>query len=307
MMVALAALESGAVTPATRVSCPGYLELGDTRFHCWKRGGHGAVDMLEGIAQSCDVYFYEVARRTGPDKIADMSRRFGLGASLALDLPGERPGLIPTRDWKLRTYGQPWTQGDTLVMGIGQGYVLATPLQLAVMTARLANGGIAITPHLTRDRIIERRAESRAAGAVPRIAVSQAHLQVVLRGMDGVVNGERGTARRVRLPQPGVAMAGKTGTSQVRRITRQERAAGLPRPEEVDWRYRDHALFVCFAPVDRPRLAVSVIVEHGGGGSAVAAPIAQEIVIEALRRAPQQLVLSEAGDCSRAARIVRGS
>lgn len=305
MMVALAALETGGVTPATRVTCPGYLELGDTRFHCWRRGGHGTVDMVEGIAQSCDVYFYEIARRTGPDKIADMARRFGLGASLALDLPGERPGLIPTRDWKQRTYGQQWTQGDSLVMGIGQGYVLATPLQLAVMTARLANGGIAITPHLTRDRIIERRAEPRAAGAFPRIDISPSHLQVVLRGMDSVVNGERGTARRVRLPEPSVAMAGKTGTSQVRRITRQERAAGLPRPEDVEWRYRDHALFVCYAPVDRPRFAVCVIVEHGGGGSAVAAPIAQEIMIQALRRTPQQLMLTQVADCSDALRTTR--
>lgn len=132
-------------------------------------------------------------------------------------------------------------------------------------------------------------------------------LGVALRGMDGVVNGEQGTARRVRLPEHGVAMAGKTSTSQVRRITRQERAAGVPRPEKVEWRYRDHALFVCFAPVDRPRFAVSVIVEHGGGGSAVAAPIAQEIMIEALRRASQQLMLSQAGDCSHATRTVRGS
>jgi penicillin-binding protein 2 len=284
MLVALAGLEAGVVTPEHRIACPGHMDLGDNRFHCWKAGGHGPVDMVEAVKQSCDVYFYEVARRCGIDRIAAMARRFGLGQTLGVDLPSERAGLMPTRAWKEGTHRKPWAQGDTLVAGIGQGFVLATPLQLAVMTARLVNGGRAVEPHLARDRIEGRGPSSRADGAPPSLGIPPAHLAIMLKAMSGVVNDQRGTAWRARIEEPEFAMGGKTGTSQVRRITAQERATGLRKPHEVPWNERDHALFVGYAPIREPRYACAAIIEHGGGGSAVAAPIVRDILLEAQRR-----------------------
>ncbi|MFM7346007.1 MAG: penicillin-binding protein 2 [Tagaea sp.] len=282
MLVALAALEAG-ISPDMRVSCPGHMELGDNKFHCWKRGGHGGMDMIDGIMQSCDVYFYELGRRLGPDRMAEMARRFGLGSTLALDLPGERGGLIPTRAWKQSRTGKGWATGESLVASIGQGYVLATPLQLATMTARMVNGGIAVVPHLTRDLVQGRRISERQPNAYPPVGVPQAHLAIMLRAMRGVVNDPRGTAFRQRIVDANWTYGGKTGTSQVRRITEEERRVGLRKPEQVPWRERDHALFVGYAPLEAPRYALAVIVEHGGGGSAVAAPIAREVLAEAMR------------------------
>jgi penicillin-binding protein 2 len=284
MIVAMAALEAGVATSDLRVFCPGSMTLGSAKFHCWKKGGHGTLDMIDGLKQSCDVYFYELGRRLGIDRIADMAKRFGLGQTLALDLPGERAGLIPNRAWKQATMSQPWHPGENLICSIGQGYVLATPLQLAVMTARIANGGYAVTPHLTRDFFSGRRRSARPAPRFPAINVSQQALAVVQRGMRGVVNDPRGTAFRARIPDPTMAMAGKTGTSQVRRITEEERRNGLRRLDQVPWKERDHALFVAYAPVDNPRYAAAVIVEHGGGGSAVAAPIVRNILAEVQKR-----------------------
>lgn len=285
-VVALAALAGGLVTPEQHVSCPGHLDFGDSRFHCWKKGGHGSINLHEALAQSCDVYFYEIARRCGIDRIASMARALGLGERSGLDLPGERAGLIPTREWKLKATGVAWQQGETLVSGIGQGSVLATPLQLAVMTARIVNGGIAVRPRLTREIY------GRDGGFVPRppefhpIGLNRAQLELMVKGMDAVVNGPRGTAGKSKLDLPGVTMGGKTGTSQVRRITMSEREAGIHKLEDRPWRERDHALFIGFAPVSAPRYAVAVIVEHGGGGSKVAAPIARDILTETLKRDP---------------------
>ncbi len=284
MLVALAALEAGVIAPEHRVACPGHMDLGDNRFHCWKAGGHGPVDMVEAIKQSCDVYFYEIARRVGIDRISAMSRRFGLGQTLGIDLPSERAGLMPTRAWKEGMHRKPWAQGDTLVAGIGQGFVLATPLQLAVMTARMVNGGRAVEPHLARDRIDGRGPAARGDGTAPSLGIPQAHLALMLRAMSGVVNDQRGTAFRARIEEAEFAMGGKTGTSQVRRITAQERATGLRKPHEVPWNERDHALFVGYAPLREPRYACAAIIEHGGGGSAVAAPIVRDILLEAQRR-----------------------
>ncbi len=284
MMVALAALEGGIATPDFRVNCPGFVELGDNKFHCWKKGGHGGLDMLDGMKQSCDVYFYELSRRVGIDPIAQMARRFGLGRTLELGLPGERGGLMPTRDWKIAATGVSWQQGDTLVAGIGQGYVLATPLQLAVMIARLANGGFAVTPRLTRDAIEGRRLVARRETPSPPVGVSQRWLSFIVRAMTGVVNDPRGTAFRARVTEPGMQFGGKTGTSQVRRITEEERRVGVRKPDQVPWVERDHAVFVGYAPIESPRYAVAVLIEHGGGGSSVAAPIARDILVEALKR-----------------------
>jgi len=281
MMVALAAIESGVATPGHRVTCLGKIRLGDREFHCWKRGGHGSLSMTEALEQSCDVYFYDIALRTGINVIAKMARRFGLGSVNDIDLYGERPGLMPDRDWKLAALDVPWQKGETLVAGIGQGYVLTTPLQLAVMAARLANGDYAVSPRLYRPAI--------AAAAVPDfppLGVSPAALAVVIDGMNRVVNGARGTARGARIDEPELAMAGKTGTSQVRRISTAERATGVLKNAERPWEERDHALFVAFAPVEAPRYAVSVVVEHGGSGSRAAAPVARDILRETQRRDP---------------------
>jgi penicillin-binding protein 2 len=273
MLVALAALESGLVGPDFHVSCHGKVSLGDHDFHCWKKGGHGSLGMVDGIKQSCDSYFYEVARKIGVDRIAEMANRFGLGVTVGLDLPGEKPGLIPTQAWKKGHFGQAWAQGETLVVGIGQGYVSATPLQLAVMTARIATG-LAIKPRLLRASPAE------VLAGAPKLPVSAANLAVIRRGMDRVVNDPGGTAQRSRIKEPGMEMAGKTGTSQVRRISKAERMTRVRKSHELPWEERDHALFVAYAPVDAPRYAISVLVEHGGGGSTAAAPIARDILIE---------------------------
>jgi len=279
MITALAALEAGVITPSYEAYCPGFMNLGRARFHCWKEGGHGRIALYQGLAQSCDVYFYDLAKRVGVDGIAAMANRFGLGEPLGLDLPGERGGLMPTRAWKEQAIGEKWQRGETLVIGIGQGYVLTTPLQLAIMTARLANGGRAVRPWFVRPR-------ERDPADVPPVGVAGASLDHVLKGMYEVVNGRRGTARRGALPIEDVIMAGKTGTSQVRRISRAERAAGLHKRKDRPWEERHHALFVCFAPFERPRYAVAVIVEHGQSGSRTASPIARDIMTKALQLDP---------------------
>ncbi len=283
MVVALAALEAGLVTPAYDVFCPGFTSLGNARFHCWK--SHGRVALHEAISQSCDVYFYDLARRVGVDGIAAMARRFGLGETLGLDIPGEQPGLIPTSQWKRETLGEPWQRGETLVVGIGQGFVLSTPLQLAIMTARMCNGGRAVRPWFVRD-------PAAPPPEVGSIGVSRASLDHVLKGMHMVVNAQRGTAHRHRLTMPDVQMGGKTGTSQVRRITRAERAAGLHKRKDRPWEHRHHALFVCYAPTAAPRYAISVIVEHGQSGSTAAAPIARDIMTKVLELDPSGRSLS---------------
>jgi penicillin-binding protein 2 len=277
MLVMLAALESGLAGPDTKFYCPGHLELGDTRFHCWSRHGHGWLDMKQSIAQSCDVYYYELAKRIGIDRISAIAKRFGLGEATGVDLPGERRGLVPTREWKLATTGVPWQMGETLVAAIGQGFNLTTPLQLALMTARLVNGGKAVVPHLEMP-----------SGPLPPVedmAVDTRHLEAVRVAMSEVVNGARGTARKVQGGDGDVKIGGKTGTAQVRRITMADRASGAYK-EEKPWRFRDHALFVGFGPVEAPRYAVAVVVEHGGGGSSMAAPIGADVLREALRIDP---------------------
>lgn len=286
MVVALAALEAG-IDPRESVFCPGYTTLGKDRFHCWKRFGHGHVDMVDGIKHSCDVYFYDIARRVGIDAIAAMARRFGLGGVPGLGLSGESAGLIPDRDWKRGSFGEPWYPGETLVAGIGQGYILTTPLQLAVMTARIANGGHAITPRLVRQGLAGATADPPAAEeAVPSLGVPSAHLTLIRDAMDRVTNDRRGTAYASRIEEPGMAMAGKTGTAQVRRITMSERLAGVRDNEDLPWIRRDHALFVAFAPVRAPAYTVAVVIEHGGGGAKVAAPIARDILLETQLRDP---------------------
>lgn len=277
-VVALAALERGVITPATRVFCPGDFRLGNAVFHCWRRRGHGSLALHDALAQSCDCYFYEAARRVGVDRIAAMGERLGLGVKLGIDLPHERRGLLPTQQWKAAR-GQAWTTGETVITGIDQGYVLATPLQLAMMAARIANGRAAPVPRLVRDATLAEHVGLREEAA--DLGLDPAHLKVVRDGMNAVVNGANGTAKGAAIRVPGMEMAGKTGTSQVRRITSSERKSGVIKNEHLPWERRDHALFIGFAPVANPRYAAAVVVEHGGAGSKVAAPVGRDILLKA--------------------------
>jgi penicillin-binding protein 2 len=283
MAVALAGLESKAISASDRIECPGYLDLGDTRFHCWRKGGHGMLDLRGGLKNSCDVYFYEVARRTGIDHVAAMANRLGLGVELDLDLPGQRPGLIPTREWRM-AHGHAWNIGDTIVSGIGQGFIQVTPLQLATYVSRLASGRL-VQPHLTR-----KLAGAMQPGSVPEdwppLKLPEKLLHDVREGMWAVVNEQGGTAPLARLPDPTVQLAGKTGSAQVRRVSRELRESGHFDSEKLPWEFRPHALFVAYAPYDAPRYGLAVVIEHGNAGAAAAAPMARDIMAEVLRRDP---------------------
>jgi penicillin-binding protein 2 len=272
MVTALAALEAGVVTPDETVRCTGHTEVGGRRFHCWKRSGHGNVNLVGSLRQSCDVYYYEMAQRAGIEKIADMGRRLGLGENYGLPLPGMSSGLMPDKQWKRNKRGADWVIGDSLNASIGQGFVLTTPMQLAVMTARLATGR-AITPRLVKtiDGI-----EQPILDAGP-LDINENMLRAVRTGMYEVSNNSRGTGYRSRIVADGMRMAGKSGTSQTRNA--------VVNNNNVPWEERDHALFVAFAPHDDPKYAISVVIEHGGGGSSVAAPIARDLMLFALHGA----------------------
>ena len=283
MAVAMAGLESRAITPYDRINCPGYLDLGDTRFHCWRRGGHGMLDLRGGLKNSCDVYFYEVARRTGIDNIAGIANRFGLGVALDLDLPGQLAGLIPTREWRM-AHGHAWNIGDTIVSGIGQGFIQVTPLQLATYVSRVATGR-AVQPHVTR-KLSGAMQPGSTPDEWPLMGLPERELRIVREGMWAVVNEQGGTAPLAKLPDPRWQMAGKTGSAQVRRVSRELRESGHFDSEKLPWEYRPHALFVAYAPYEAPRYAVSVVVEHGNAGAAAAGPIARDIMMDTLTRDP---------------------
>ena len=277
MVTALAALEAGVITPETRVRCPGYIEYGDRRFHCWKRGGHGSVGLVRSLAESCDVYYYDIAQKVGIDKIAEMGRKLGLGRRFDMPMSAITEGIMPDKQWKLEKHKQDWRIGDTINASIGQGYVLTSPLQLAVMTARIASGR-AVAPRLVR---MVRDQELPVPEAQP-LDIPPEFLAAVREGMNEVVNGDRGTGKSSRVVDPTMIFAGKSGTSQVRNISKAEREAGVISNDDLPWDRRDHALFVGFAPFDAPRYAVAVVVEHGGGGSTAAAPIARDVILRAM-------------------------
>lgn len=288
MCVALAALDAKVLTPWDRIFCPGYLDLGDSRFHCWNKNGHGSLDLHGGLKNSCDVFFYETARRVGIDRIAAMGHRLGMGVDTGIDLPGARPGFIPTREWRI-AHGHYWNIGDTIVSGIGQGYILVTPLSLCTYVARVATGRV-VVPHLTRTIGTTLQPGSRAADW-PTLGLPERSLTAVRQGMFAVVNEVGGTAPAARLPESvsqggRVQMAGKTGSSQVRRVSREMREHGHFNSANLPWELRPHALFVAFAPYDNPRYAVSVVVEHGNAGAAAAAPLARDIMTDTLLRDP---------------------
>jgi|SaaInl5LU_22_DNA_1037371.scaffolds.fasta_scaffold14935_2 penicillin-binding protein 2 len=277
MVVALAALDAGVVTKNHKFDCPGSYTFGGRKFHCWERKGHGVVDMRTALARSCDVYFYDLALRIGIDQIQKTAREFGFGEHIGLGLMGERDGVMPGRTWKEENLGRKWQPGETVLVGIGQGYILASPLQLAVMTARLASRGVKAKPHVILGDVEE---------SPERIEINDDDMDVVLAGLNDVVNHPRGTAFRSRIWVDGKTMAGKTGTVQVRTISEAERSDRVLPNSELPWHLRDHAIFVGYAPVDNPRYAVAVLVEHGGGGSTVAAPIGNKILTAALEQEP---------------------
>lgn len=278
MVTATAALEAGVVNPRERVYCPGHYRFGNRTWSCWKKGGHRSVNMHEAIKGSCDVYFYEIARRTGIEKLAETARKFGLGESWSLGMTGARGGVVPDNAWKIRTQGEKWYDGETLNIGIGQGQISTTPLQLALMTARIAAEGrdfkprlIGLGPETDDDHVIDDSLDVEI-------------MQRMKAGMYGVTSEAGGTAGRSGdLGLGGPRLAGKTGTAQVRRISQAERNSGIRKGEDIERRLRDHALFVAYAPADNPKYAISVIVEHGEGGSRTAAPVARDILAYAVR------------------------
>lgn len=293
MVTALAALEAGVVTEYSTAFCPGHYDFGNGRFHCWKKGGHGTVNVVTALQMSCDTYFYKLSTELGIKRIKDMAMRLGLGAKFGMELSEERAGLMPDEAWKKKNRNESWHPGETVIASIGQGFMLTTPLQLAVMTSRIVNGGKAVEPWL--------------AGAIggeyvtrppwEDIGLNKKHVDLVLRGMNSVVNEQRGTAYAARIKEPGMEMGGKTGTAQVKRISKQERAAGV-KNEDLAWHLRHHALFVGYAPVSNPRYACSVVVEHGVGGSKAAAPVAHDLLLMVQQRDPaSKKLIAGAGCC----------
>ena len=276
MVTALAGFEAGLASPDERIFCPGHMDVAGRRFHCWRRGGHGRMNLVSALSESCDVYFYEMAQRCGIDRMYDMAERLGMGHRFDIPVSAMSPGLNPSREWKRARRGAEWLVGDTVNASIGQGFVLSTPLQLAVMTARLATNR-AIDPRLVHavDGVETPLPEA------PPLGLGGNTLNLIRRGMSECTNHQRGTAYSSRIVEAEMRMAGKTGTSQVFSITAAERAAGVRRQDQLPWNRRNHALFVCYAPETAPRYAVSVVVEHGGGGSSAAAPIGRDVILAA--------------------------
>lgn len=281
--VALAALQSGLVSSQDRFTCPGYYDMGGVRFHCWSRWGHGSITMQQALMYSCDVYFYLAARKIGMEPIKAMANGFGLGTKLDIELPHTRAGVIPTPEWRQK-HGFHWNGGDTVNAGIGQGFVQVTPLELATYVSRIASGRN-VAPHLVR-KINEHDSEHTPLDAAPALDIPDAHLAVIRQGMFDVVNAPRGTAPKAKLSIPDVAMAGKTGSAQVRRVSRALRESGHFNSMNLPWEERPHALFICFAPYDAPRYAIAVVIEHGNGGADAAAPLARDIMTDTLLRDP---------------------
>lgn len=277
MVVALAALEKGIINSKTKFHCNGKHPYGDRIFHCWQDKGHGDVDLEDAIKHSCDVFFYNLAEKLEIDDLAKMSERFGMGVVHDIGLENQKKGLLPTREWKRRTFDDIWHGGETLNVSIGQGAMLTTPLQLAVMTSRLATGR-RVDPSLVRSIGGQ---SLNVNNAFATMGINPYHLKLVQKGMKGVM-ALGGTAYDYNRKRSKPVLAGKTGTAQVRRISIEERESGVLKNTELAWRSRDHALFVGYAPYDNPRYAVSVLVQHGGGGSTVAAPIGRDLLDKAL-------------------------
>ncbi|MBA4396183.1 MAG: penicillin-binding protein 2 [Syntrophus sp. (in: bacteria)] len=275
LIVAAAALQEGLITPETSFVCNGSYELGNRKYRCWHKGGHGRVNLHRAMVQSCDVFFYNVGKMIGVDKLAEYARRFGLGAQTGIALPREKSGLIPTREWKQARLKEPWQIGETISVSIGQGYNLVTPLQLVTAYSALANGGVVWRPRLIEriedvdGAVIEAFVPEKKSG----LSLSENVMEQLKKALWGVVNEEGGTGRAARRADADVA--GKTGTAQVIGLPDNDKARKV---KFISTRHRDHAMFVCFAPVNNPEIAIAIIAENAGHGGSAAAPVARKIL-----------------------------
>ena len=276
MMTAMAGLATGVITPETVFYCPGHYSYAKRRYHCWKRSGHGAVNLKRAISESCDVYFYQVGLHAGVDNLAKMANKFGLGVKSGIEMEHEKSGITPTKDWKMKRHKQKWQEGETLSVAIGQGFNLVTPLQICLMTATIANGGTRYQPQIIEkvtdpEGHVISRFEPIVAG---QLGGEKIFLKYIQEGMKEVVQGKRGTARKVRIK--GMTIAGKTGTAQVVRLKQYKHL----KEKDIPYKYRDHAWFTCYAPADDPEIAVTVLVEHGLHGGSGAGPVARAVMAE---------------------------
>jgi len=273
--IGLAGLEYNVTEFHHKLYCPGYYQLPNVKhkYRDWKKWGHGSVNLNDAITQSCDVYFYDLSRTLGIDRLHEFMQKFGFGEKTGIDLVGERSGLLPSRTWKRKVKNQPWYPGETLITGIGQGFMQVTPLQLARATATLANRGEVVTPYLVNNVQPAEQTEEASMKQQSKIKLNKKNVDDVISAMVNVVHGARGTARRLK---KGInyQIAGKTGTAQVFGVKQEEKY----NEDEIDFKLRDHALFMSFAPANDPQIAVAVIVENGGHGGSVAAPIAGKIM-----------------------------
>ena len=311
-LVALSALENRIIKPSDTFRCKGKIELHGEKFHCWEKKGHGIVNLRKGIQRSCDVYFYEIARKLGVDRLSETAKKFGLGKHVLPDFPEEKSGVVPNTKWKKKFIGQNWYIGETLHSGIGQGYFQSTPIQLCLMTAQIANGGFQIKPRVIFDKndnklreFIKYKKEN-PNKPLPDLAVSnfnlkplfenQENINIVKDAMFSSSNEPGGTSYRHRMENPKFTFAGKTGSSQIKRFTEAQREAEV-KQKDLNYKDRDHALFVAFAPYKDPKYAISVVVEHGGSGASAAAPIAKKIIKKVLERHDlrQEINYSKAG------------
>ena len=292
IVTALAALEARVIGTKDSFSCDGKIEVSNRFFHCWKKGGHGEMNLAKSLSESCDVYFYELALKVGIDRINTMAIKLGLGVKHDVPMSAITKGLIPSREWKLNNRDQEWLIGDTVNASIGQGYVLSSPLQLAVMAARLASGRN-VNPILTKSINGQNIHNLKN---IQDLDIEKSHLKIVRKALFQASNDRRGTAYGSRVISDAYRIAGKTGTSQVRNITDKERESGVTKNEDLPWKRRDHGLFINFAPYNNPEIAVSVVVEHGGAGSRSAAPIARDITLQALFKGKPPLEVYPAKD-----------
>ena len=272
-IVALSALDNGIISPDFVVRCEGKRDMYGQTYHCWKKEGHGLMNLKEAIKQSCDSYFYEIARRLGVDKLSETAKKFGLGKKVFNGLfENEKDGLIPNTSWKKNALGRNWLLGETIITGIGQGYIQTTPIQLCLMTAQIANGGYKIYPKIVLNNNDNK---SRIDKFAPLYKYSK-NIKIVQKAMFSSTNEVRGTSYRSRIEDPKYQFAGKTGTAQVKRITKEDRELDL-KTFEIPYEERDHALYIAYGPYKNPRYAISILIEHGGSGGTVAAPLAKKL------------------------------
>ena len=316
MLAAISALENDTFNPKTAIRCKGSIELHGEKFHCWKKKGHGYMDMREGIKQSCDVYFYEVARTLGIDRLSETAKKFGLGKPVLKGLIEERPGVVPNTSWKKKNIGKNWYLGETLHAGIGQGYWQSSPLQLCLMTAQIANGGYEIKPRIILDKEgknqftdLDQFIEDKKMFSDDVVSLyefitkfkykslfrNSENIKFVQDALFAATNEPGGTSYGSRLTKEEFIFAGKTGTSQVKRFTEEQRELEI-KNEDLPYEDRDHALFVAFAPYKDPRYSISVVVEHGGSGSGSAAPIAKKVIKKVLEKHPLRDSKREQGE-----------